>query len=97
MICLRSSSHRLVLVEGNYLLHDIAPWSQLAHLFDERWYIDCSVDEAMARVYDRACSIGVPPDVAQDRTDGNDRLNAIEIETMKQYADIVVPSYTIEE
>lgn len=32
---------------------DEPPWDELAALFDDTWYIDCDVDVAMQRVYDR--------------------------------------------
>ena len=36
---------RLVITEGNYLLLDGAPWSSVAPLLDEVWYVD--VDDAL--------------------------------------------------
>lgn len=33
--------------EGNYLLLDYYPWSQLKELFDERWFVQVDVAEAM--------------------------------------------------
>lgn len=32
---------------------DEPPWHELADLFDDTWYIECDVDVAMERVYDR--------------------------------------------
>lgn len=32
---------------------DEPPWDQLASLFDDTWFIDCDVDIAMERVYQR--------------------------------------------
>jgi hypothetical protein len=32
---------------------DEPPWHELVDLFDDTWYIDCDVDVAMGRVYDR--------------------------------------------
>jgi dephospho-CoA kinase len=32
---------------------DEPPWDELAELFDDTWYIECDVDVAMQRVYDR--------------------------------------------
>ena len=45
-------SHKVILVEGNYLLLPEEPWSQLYGddggnaLLDETWFVDTSVDEA---------------------------------------------------
>lgn len=30
-----------------------APWDQLAAIFDDSWYVDCDIDVAMQRVYER--------------------------------------------
>ena len=38
---------RVVLVEGNYLLHDADGWEQVAGLLDEVWYLD--VDDELRR------------------------------------------------
>eukprot|EP01024_Parvocaulis_polyphysoides_P018764 TRINITY_DN18344_c0_g1_i2.p1 TRINITY_DN18344_c0_g1~~TRINITY_DN18344_c0_g1_i2.p1 ORF type:complete len:259 (-),score=20.33 TRINITY_DN18344_c0_g1_i2:21-797(-) len=40
-------NHKIVIVEGNYVLLDIDPWNQLKEVFNESWYIECSLDEAM--------------------------------------------------
>ncbi len=32
---------------------DEAPWDELAALFDDSWYVDCDIDVAMQRVYER--------------------------------------------
>ena len=54
-------SHKVVFVEGNYLLLPEEPWSQLHSgdageaLLDETWFVDTSVDEAGAGASLRAC------------------------------------------
>jgi pantothenate kinase len=40
-------------VEGNYLLLNEAPWNQHNNLFDELWYLQITVDDAMERVVKR--------------------------------------------
>eukprot|EP00884_Botryococcus_braunii_P006769 jgi/Botrbrau1/16093/Bobra.7_2s0060.2 len=85
-------SHRIVLVEGNYLLLDEHPWSQLHDLFDERWFIDVDLDVAMERVKTRQVGNGTPVDVAEQRVATNDRPNAELILRTRNRADLVVPS-----
>jgi hypothetical protein len=46
-------SHRVVLVEGNYLLLDEQPWAELGSLFDDVWFVDAPVDVAMERLLQR--------------------------------------------
>jgi hypothetical protein len=36
-----------VLVEGLYLLLNTPPWNQLSDLYDERWFLNVPVDNAM--------------------------------------------------
>ncbi len=38
-------STQLVITEGNYLLHDVGPWTGAARLLDETWYVD--IDDAV--------------------------------------------------
>lgn len=42
---------RIVVVEGNYVLLDLQPWDQLQELFDDTWFVEVDLDEAMDRVY----------------------------------------------
>jgi pantothenate kinase len=44
---------RLVLVEGNYLLHDDGPWSTIAPRLDETWYVDVPADVRYQRLLAR--------------------------------------------
>ncbi|KAL0052381.1 hypothetical protein WJX82_001231 [Trebouxia sp. C0006] len=59
--------NKIILVEGNYLLLDIPPWSKLTKVFNETWYIDCDIDTAMERVLQRQIDHGRTPEVAKWR------------------------------
>ena len=61
-------------------------------LFDESWFIDCDVDTAMNRVFERQGAIGLEPGVSKGRIAGNDRPNAELIATTKGAATVLVPS-----
>lgn len=39
--------HKIVLIEGIYLLLNTPPWDQLANLFNEKWFIEIPIDQAM--------------------------------------------------
>ena len=58
---------------------DLPPWSELPGLFDQTWYLQCSLSIAMRRVFKRQTSQGVPPAASKLRIQGNDRQNALEI------------------
>mgnify|MGYP001213639780 FL=1 len=88
-------THKIVLVEGNYLLLPDSPWSALVgeELLDETWFVDTSVDDAMSRIEKRHVAVGRTPEVAKTRADGNDRPNAELVVKHKERADVFVPSY----
>ncbi|KAI7841354.1 hypothetical protein COHA_004972 [Chlorella ohadii] len=84
--------HRVVLSEGNYLLLAAEPWCKLHELFDEAWYIDCDVDTAMQRVFQRQTGNGLEPEVSRWRIAANDRPNAEQIATTASRATLLVPT-----
>mmetsp|Transcript_23524 Transcript_23524/g.51628 ORF Transcript_23524/g.51628 Transcript_23524/m.51628 type:complete len:288 (+) Transcript_23524:173-1036(+) len=85
--------HRVVLVEGNYVLLDIAPWDQLKQIFDDTWYVDVDIDVAMDRVFRRQTGNGLDPDVSRGRIRSNDRPNGELIAAAsRSRAAVLVPS-----
>jgi pantothenate kinase len=89
--------HRIVLVEGNYVLCDVEPWARLRDLFDESWMITCGVDEAMERVFKRQTAIGLKPEESRLRIASNDRPNAELITNYAHRASLRVPSLPFRE
>ncbi|KAF3322067.1 hypothetical protein FCM35_KLT13208 [Carex littledalei] len=87
-----SSEHKVVIVEGNYLLLEEDTWKEISLLFDEKWFIDIDINIAMERVLKRHISTGKEPDVAAWRIRYNDRPNAELIMKSKNKADLVIPS-----
>ena len=76
-IQLELSKHRIVIVEGNYLLLDDLPWCQLKEtVFDETWFLDVPEAECKRRVLRRHIATGKSEVVAQQRVDNNDEPNA---------------------
>eukprot|EP00882_Tetradesmus_deserticola_P021737 GHRQ01023534.1.p1 GENE.GHRQ01023534.1~~GHRQ01023534.1.p1 ORF type:complete len:306 (+),score=75.56 GHRQ01023534.1:124-1041(+) len=87
-----AAQHAVVLVEGNYLFLELEPWMQLRKLFDDAWFVDCPVDLAMQRVFERQVAIGLAPEVSLERIEGNDRPNALQVNASKGAARLLVPS-----
>ncbi|KAG5374690.1 hypothetical protein IGI04_039286 [Brassica rapa subsp. trilocularis] len=87
-----SLQHKVVIVEGNYLLLEEGTWKDISDMFDEKWFIDVNLDTAMERVEARHISTGKPPDVAKWRIDYNDRPNAELIVKSKTNADVLIRS-----
>ncbi|PKA56817.1 Uridine kinase-like protein 5 [Apostasia shenzhenica] len=87
-----SPMHKLVIVEGNYLLHEEGVWKEVCSIFDEKWFIDIDLDASMQRVLKRHIATGKAPDVAKWRIDYNDRPNAELIMKSKRKADLIIKS-----
>jgi len=68
--------HRLVLVEGNYLLLDAAPWRELQALFDLTLFIEVPDAVLVDRLISRWRGLGEDPEGAHRRAHGKDMLNA---------------------
>lgn len=88
-------SHRVVVVEGNYVLLDREPWRSAAALFDERWFVDVA-DVAVARARLRrrhvAAGIAATDEEADRRAVENDLPNGEEIVRLRLPADEVIAS-----
>ncbi|GMH02377.1 hypothetical protein Nepgr_004216 [Nepenthes gracilis] len=83
--------HKIVLIEGNYLLLEEAVWSEMSTIFDEKWFIEVDIDTAMHRVEKRHISTaGKPPNVAKWRIEYNDRPNAEMIMKSMTNADLII-------
>lgn len=67
---------RLLVVEGNYLLLEQAPWSGVAALLDEVWYVDVPDDVRVARLTRRHVLYGRSPQEAAAWVAGTDEPNA---------------------
>ena len=81
---------QVVLVEGNYLLLDAAPWSSLCEesssssskIFDEMWYLKCNLDELKRRLAARHMEAwGWTMEQAMERIEDSDGKNMVTVET----------------
>lgn len=87
-----SLQHKVVIVEGNYLLLDEGVWNEISSTFDEKWFIEVDIDTSMRRVLKRHISTGKTPDIAKWRIEYNDRPNAELINKSKKKADLLIRS-----
>ncbi len=67
---------RLIITEGNYLLLDDGPWSGVAALLDEIWYVDVDNRLRNERLARRHEQFGRSAQAAQDWVSGTDEPNA---------------------
>jgi len=82
---------RLVLTEGNYLLLDRPPWSQVPRLVAQVWFVDVPDDVRLARLVARHVAFGKQPDDATAWAAGPDQRNAALVQAARDRADLVVP------
>lgn len=80
---------RYVLVEGNYLLLDRAPWSNLTPLFDLTIFIDVPMAELERRLLARWADLGRSEEAARAWVEGNDLPNARLVIEGSRRADVV--------
>ena len=82
-------AHRVVLVEGNYLLLDQPPWDALAPHFDRTLFLSVDRAELRRRLVDRWLAHGLDPAAATARAEGNDLPNAEVVASSVRPADFV--------
>ncbi|MEQ3554976.1 nucleoside/nucleotide kinase family protein [Pseudonocardia nematodicida] len=86
-----SPEHRIVLVEGNYLLVPDEPWARIRPLLTAAWFVETPSDERLRRLVDRHTRHGRSPAAATAWAHDVDGANAALIEATRSYADLVVP------
>lgn len=67
---------RIVVVEGNYLCLDEAPWRGLGELWDLSVFLDVPLAELERRLIARWLGFGYSPEAAREKAWGNDLPNA---------------------
>lgn len=83
---------RLLIVEGNYLLLDEAPWTDARPLFDLTIALDVPEPELERRLIRRWLDHGFAPDQARDKALSNDIPNARRVLRESAPAEIVIRS-----
>ncbi len=81
---------KVVIVEGNYLLHDKGDWKEVAGLLDETWFIDVDDEIRLQRLIARHIAFGKTPAEAEAWSRGSDEVNAKIIEQTRSRADAVI-------
>lgn len=85
-----TSSTKVVIIEGNYLLHDDGGWEVCNDLLDESWMVDVDDDKRISRLISRHIAYGKDPEAARAWARGTDEVNAKLIERGRNRADFVV-------
>jgi len=80
----------IIIVEGNYLLLEEKPWSQLNPLFDFTVFLDVSLQELESRSISRWLHYGFTRQEAQKRAQSNDLPNTRYVIDNSAEADMVL-------
>lgn len=81
---------KFVLVEGNYLLLNAAPWDRLRGLFDFSVYLNVTRDELERRLIQRWLDHGFDMTYAKNWVASNDLLNIDEVIRNSAQADLTI-------
>jgi pantothenate kinase len=81
---------KILIVEGNYLLLNEAPWPQALPLYDLTIWIDVPEAELVARLMSRWASYGKTEPQAREWIEGNDLPNIRRVVAGSGRADVVV-------
>ena len=85
-----SSETKVVIVEGNYLLHQVDGWQHIAKILHETWYIDIDDELRIERLIARHIAYGKSESAAEQWARGSDERNAELIALGAERADYVI-------
>mgnify|MGYP000654233051 FL=1 len=85
-------STRVVIVEGNYLMHDKDGWQEISPLLDQSWYAFLDEDLRISRLISRHIAFGKDPESAKAWAKGSDQVNAELIELGVGRCDFLIRS-----
>jgi pantothenate kinase len=84
------SDVRVVVVEGNYLLLDVAPWTEVRPLLDLVLYLDAPDQTRQESLMRRQLARGLDVAAARDWVEHSDERNASLIASTRERADVVL-------
>ena len=85
-----TSKTKIVLTEGNYLLHDQDGWKNVSPNLTESWYVEVNDELRLERLVDRHHFYGKERQAAHDWAHGTDEDNARLVAGTKALADFLV-------
>ena len=85
-----TSKTKIVLTEGNYLLHDEDGWKNVSPNLTESWYVEVNDELRLERLVDRHHFYGKERQAAHDWAHGTDENNARLVAGTKALADFLV-------
>jgi pantothenate kinase len=83
--------HRLVIVDGNFLLDTEPPWDRVRELLTEAWFLDADPARRRDRLARRYVRYGFTEEAAAAKTTGVDERTSARIRRTAHLADLTVP------
>ena len=80
----------IIVTEGNYLLLDEHPWSQVRELLDAAWYLQLDDTVRLERLIARHIAYDKTPEAARAWAQGSDQRNADAVAASARHADLVL-------
>lgn len=87
------AKHRILIVEGNYLLLDEAPWSGLNGAFDYSIFVDPGIEMLERRLLKRWYDHGYDDEAAREKAFGNDIPNARRVIGCRRPVDLLIRGF----
>jgi len=81
---------KLVITEGNYLLHNENNWGGVKKLLDESWFIEVDDQLRIERLVDRHHKFGKSKVDAHSWATGSDQNNARIVAQTRELADVII-------
>ncbi|KAH3687818.1 hypothetical protein WICPIJ_001193 [Wickerhamomyces pijperi] len=86
--------HRIIIIEGNYVLLRDEYWKEISKIVDEKWKIKVDPINARRRIIKRHLEAGISAseEEAIERCDNNDMVNAVYISENSVEPDLIIDS-----
>lgn len=81
---------KVVIVEGNYLLHNSDGWQSVKEYLSEAWFVDIDDEVRLKRLVNRHMQFGKGEKAAFEWAHGTDERNATLVESTKYLADFTI-------
>ena len=82
--------HRIVITEGNYLLHEAEGWREVRPLLDDVWFLEADEQARLTRLVQRHVDHGKDRVAAERWVQSSDQPNAELVAGTRSRADLVV-------
>lgn len=83
-------AHRLVVVDGNFLLATTPPWDEVRGLLAQTWFLDADPPARRERLVRRYIRYGFTEDRAHEKAGGIDETSSAGIRRTRDRADLVL-------